>query len=116
MTLTEARIYTEVTPNAVLPYVVIGEDQVIPDTSGCAGDYEITSTVQWWSRTAGALDKGAQARAMGSAIFDALNVQLTLTGFKIDDWECQSESYSTDPDQSTHGRILMRYLATEIVA
>jgi hypothetical protein len=107
------RIYTEVPANAPLPYIVLGNDQVLLEANpGCADEAEVTSTVALWSRTA-PLDKGVQARAMGSAIIDALNVELTLAGWDVDVWEMQSEQYLTDPDQSTKGIITLHYLLTQ---
>lgn len=106
------RLYTEVPADAILPYGVLGNDQVLLDTSGCAGEAEIFSTVTIWSRKK-TLDKGAQARAIGAAVIDALNLQLTVTGWIVDDWELQSEHYVTDPDQSTKGVLVFHYLLTE---
>lgn len=110
------RIYTEVPPNAPLPYVVIGNDDIQQEPPGdCATEAEVTSTIGVWSRTS-PLDKGAQARAIGAAIIDALNAQLTVTGWDVDLWELQSEQYSTDPDQSTKGVLVFHYLLTEQIA
>lgn len=109
------RIYTEVPTGAVLPYIVLGNDQILIENSDCAAEAEVFSTLGVWSRKS-PLDKGAQARAIGSAILDALNLQLTIPGWDVDEWEVQSEQYSTDPDQSTKGVLTMRYLLTEQVA
>lgn len=110
------RLYTEVQPDAKLPYVVLGNDQILIETNpGCADEAEVISTVTWWSRTS-PTDKGVQARAMGSAIIDALNVQLTVAGWDVDEWEVQSEQYLTDPDLSTKGIAVIRHLLTEQVA
>lgn len=112
MGLATARIYTEAPTNAPVPYVVIGLDQVlIEQNEGCADEAEIFATVSWWSRVS-PLDKGAQARAMGEAIVDALNLQLTITGWTVDVWELQQERYVTDPDQSTHGLAEFHYQLT----
>lgn len=107
-------ILTEVPTNQPPPYVVTGDDQVLLNTAGCAADAEIFATVSWWSLKS-PRDRGAQARAMGAAIIDALNAQLTLTGWDVDEWELQDERYSTDPDQSTHGIATFHYLLTEQV-
>jgi hypothetical protein len=110
------RIYTEVPAGAVLPYIVLGNDQIILETSpGCADEAEVVSTVTWWSRLS-TLDKGVQARAMGSAIVDALNMELTVAGWDVVEWQSQSEHYLTDPDQSTKGIAVIRHLLTEQVA
>ena len=115
MGLGTARIYTEAPPNAVMPYVVIGEDQILLDqSSDCADEAEIISTVHVWSRVS-PLDKGVQARAMGSAIIDD-GLALTIAGWDVVESDLQSETYVTDPDQSTHGVLVLRYLLTEQVA
>jgi hypothetical protein len=107
----KVRLYDEIPVNAPVPYVSIGERQTLivqhPDCEA-----EVFATVQWWSRK-DPLDKGVQARAMGAAIIGALLAQLTLDGWDVDEWEIDSESYSTDPDQSTHGRAVFHYLLTE---
>lgn len=116
MALAEARIYTEAPTNAVLPYNVIGDDQILLQGSpGCADEAELISTIRLWSRVK-PLDGGQQARAMGAAIIDTLNLELTIPGWDVDDWEVLSESYSTDPDQSTRGIVVLRYLLTQQAA
>lgn len=105
-------ILTEVPANQAPPYVVQGEIQVLLENDPCADEAEVFSTVHVWSRTS-PLDHGAQAGAMGAAMIAALNAQLTLTGWTVDEWELQSEGYSTDPDQSTHGVLVFHYLLTK---
>ena len=111
------RIYTEVPsakPGAVsLPYVVIGQDQVLPEDTGCGVEAEVNSTVQWWSKLS-APDGGAQARAIGAAILAAL----AADGFPVAGWRMtavavESERYVTDPDQSIHGIADLRFDLTE---
>lgn len=111
-----ARIYADVPEAAPLPYVVVGNDQILLDTSSdCGAEAEVVVTVALWSRTA-PLDKGVQARAMGDAILDALLVELAVAGWAVDLFEVTSETYSTDPDQSTKGVLVFRYLLTERTA
>lgn len=106
-------ILTEAATNQAVPYVVFGQNQIILDQfEGCGYTAEIFATVHWWSRTS-PLDKGAQARAMGSAIIDALNLELAMTGWTVDLWELQQERYVTDPDQSSHGMADFHYLLTQ---
>jgi hypothetical protein len=107
------RIYTEVPANAPLPYLVIGQDEVRQDKSGCAVEAEVTSTVTLWSRPS-PLDKGAQARAMGAAIVEALGVDLIVSGWDVMVLENQlSEQYTAQADQSTRGALTFEYLLTE---
>lgn len=106
-------ILDAVPANQEPPYVVLGQDQILLENGeGCADEAEVFSTVQWWSRPA-TPDKQAQARAMGAAIGAALNAALTIAGWDTVLWELLSETYGTDPDQSTHGRAEFRYLLTE---
>ncbi len=111
----KVRIYTEAPPNAPLPYILIGEDQILLENSVCADEAEIFATVNLWSRTT-PLDHGVQARAIGSEVITVLNQQLSLSGWTVDEWTVQSERYVTDPDGSSHGIITLQYLLTEIVA
>jgi len=106
-------ILTEVPTNVTPPYVVMGEHQIIiSQNPGCADEAEVFATIHWWSRPANP-DKQAQARAMGAAIAAAVQLELTLTGWDVDDWQPQDERYSTDPDHSTHGILSTRYLLTQ---
>lgn len=107
-------ILTEVPTNQPTPYVVLGDNQVLLENHDCAAEAEVFATVHVWSRTV-PLDKGAQARAMGAALIAALNKQLTLAGWDVDEWELQDERYVTDPDNSTHAIITFHYLLTEQV-
>lgn len=108
------RLYTEVPANAPLPYCVLGDDQVLVENTECAVEAEIYATIGVWSRL-NPLDKGVQARAIGAAVIAALNLQLAVHGWDVDEWAVQDERYSTDPDQSTHGVLLFKYLLTEQV-
>jgi hypothetical protein len=113
--LAKPRVLTEVEPNEPVPYTVIGQVQVLLEENElCADEAEIFATVDWWSRTT-PRDEGAQAQAMGAAIIAALNAALAVTGWEVVVWELQSETYVTDPDQSTHGQAVFHYLLTEIV-
>jgi hypothetical protein len=114
MGLPSARIYTVVPKDVLLPYVLIGEDQVLYDQSGCAGEGEIFATVNWWSKPT--VPDVTQSRAMGAAILTALVGALTISGHDVDEYELQDMTYATDPDGSTHGRAIFHYLTTEQVA
>jgi hypothetical protein len=101
------RIYDVVPANALLPYVVIGDDNIVGDDTVCAPASEIFATVHAWSKSEPPSSR--QARQMGAAIRAALTAQLTLTGFEVIDWEFQGALYNTDPDGSTHGRFIFHY-------
>lgn len=108
-------ILTDPPANVVPPYVVLGQTQILLQNDDCAAEAEVFATVNLWSRT-NPLDKGAQARAMGAASVDALNVELAVPGWDCIVWELTSERYVTDPDQSTHGILEFHYLLTKQVS
>lgn len=111
----QVRLYVEVPANAPLPYVVIGQDQVVTEDLGCVLQAEATTTINLWSRTA-PLDQGAQARAMAAAVIETLGASFPIAGWDVDEVTVESESYVTDPDQSTHGTVILRHLLTQQVA
>lgn len=108
------RIYTEVPTNAPLPYVLIGQDEIDDLSEGCGEAHSIVSTVQWWARLVGATKGADTVRAMGAAIVAALNTDsLTITGHTVDLAIMETaERYATDPDQSSRGRVAIRYETT----
>lgn len=112
----KVRLYTEVPSNAPLPYVVIGQDEIDDLSDGCGEAHSIVSTVQWWTKGVGAASGAATARAMGDAILGALKTDaLAITGHALVMCELeQPESYSTDPDQSSRGRAVLRYETTAL--
>lgn len=111
MGLTAVRFYDgDVPNNAALPYVVGGDDLVTETPNACGAEGEIFSTVEWWSKPEP--NSNRQARAMGTALKAVLAANLTVTGHTVDEFEIQSEIYRTDPDGSTKGQLIIRYLTT----
>jgi hypothetical protein len=98
---------------AALPYVLIGEDQVIGDDEECGPASEVFATVNAWSKPN---PPGAsQIRLMGAAIRAALTTALSVTGHEVVDWEFQDANYSTDPDGSSRMRAVFHYFLTPSV-
>ena len=118
MGLAVVRLYVEPEEDAPLPYILHGEDDIdVTGDDDCGHEAEVTATVKWWSKAKGtqALDKGAQARAIGAILVDVLVDDFAVTGWVIHEAELLSEGYSTDPDQSTRGRLVVRYLLTQAI-
>jgi len=109
------RLYVEVPKNAPLPYVVLGQHEIDDLSSDCGGAHSIVSTVQWWTKDIGPT-KGADAvRQQGAAIVAALFKELPITGHDTVLVEMEEpESYGTDPDQSSRGRVAFRYETTAL--
>lgn len=115
MGLTEVRLYTEVPKNAPLPYVVIGQHEIDDLSDGCGGAHSIVSTVQWWTKEVGVSKGSTAVRQQGAAILAALFEELTIVGHKTVLVEMEEpESYGTDPDQSSRGRVVLRYETTAL--
>ena len=107
------RLYTEVPTDAILPYVVIGQDEIDDLSEGCGEAHSIVSTVQWWTKMVGAAKGSDAARSMGVAIIAALNTELAITGHVTVLVAMEErESYGTDPDRSSRGRVAFRYETT----
>lgn len=114
MGLATARIYSVVPENAPFPYVVRGQDQIVETRHDCGVQGQIFSTVNIWSKPEPSSD--AEVRAIGAAVKSALGANLALDGHVIDEWDVQTEAYSTDPDGSSRGRLVLHYQTTEVVA
>lgn len=76
------RIYDEVPPGVVFPYIVLGDDQLIDD-SACGAAWEVVSTIHVFSRPSDASVKGKrQAKQIADAVVAALGpATLDLNGF-----------------------------------
>lgn len=109
------RIYNGVVPERAspLPYVIIGEDQVIGDDEECTTASEVFATVHAWSKPEP--PSATEARDIGAAIRAALTASLTVTGHEVVDFEFQDARYNTDSDGSTHMAAVFHYFLTPSV-
>lgn len=107
------RLYTEVPANAPLPYVVIGDDEIEEISDDCGAEHSILSTLQWWAQKVGAAKGSDVVRAMGAAIVEAVLTELAIAGHDTVLAVMENpETYGTDPDQSSRGRVSIRYETT----
>lgn len=107
------RLYTmSAQIGAPYPYVVIGEDQVIDDSTQCADSSEVYTTVHVWTRdSADVSESRDQAKRMAGAIRSALKGPMTVTGFDLVIQEFDSTRHLTDPDGLTaHAVVTHRFL------
>lgn len=92
------------------PYITIGDDQIIDDGNSCAPAWECFVNVHVWSREVGR----PQAKAVGAAVMEALDVALTIDGFVVKDHQFRDAQYPRDTDGvTTHGILQFRYLIDE---
>jgi len=105
--LVSSRIYDRVPPSVVFPYVRIGEDQLVDDSTSCFSAFEIFSTVHVFSRAVGRIE----AKALLAACRDALAVSLTIAGHTVKAGDFVASRVLDDPDGLTaHGVLDLRYL------
>lgn len=113
MGLATVRLYTVSAPNeAQLPYVIIGEDQIIDDSTECAESSEVFTTVHVWSRvTEGVSASRVQAKKMAGAIRAALKTEFAVPGFDVVLRDFENTRHLTDPDGLTaHAVVSHRFL------
>jgi hypothetical protein len=108
------RIFGVVPQNAPLPYVRIGDDQIIEDGIECLGGSEIISLVHVWSRPdpPGVI----LGRQIAGVIRAVLYADLGIAGHDTILWEFEDTRHLTDPDGSSHAVLTFRYLTTPIAA
>lgn len=100
------RVFDRVPKGAVLPYIQIGEIQIVDD-SDCIAAWEAYVTTHIWSEKPGK----KEAQALGKLVGPALNVELTIPGFVCTVFEFRDTRYLADPDGlTTHGVLTHRYL------
>jgi len=102
-----ARVYDHPPQSPAFPYVSVGDDQVVDDSTACEDAFECFSTVHLWSRAKGK----PELKRLGAAVRAALDVDLTLTGFRLVTHEHRDTRYFRDADGVTeHGVASFRYL------
>jgi hypothetical protein len=105
------RIYDRVPANHKLPYITIGDIQLIDDTH-CEAAWEAFVTTHVWSEKVGK----PEAMRIADAVGEALNAELTLDGFVCTDWQFRDTRIFTEPDGlTTHAVVTHRYLIDQSV-
>lgn len=107
---TQPRVYRSIPTNAPLPYIKLGEDQVIDDSDDCQDGSEIISTVHVWSKPE--TPQAMEGRRIAAALRVELQADLVIPGHDLVLAAFVSKSFTTDPDDSTHAILTFRYLTT----
>lgn len=115
MGLAAPRIYTERPTDAAMPYVLIGDDQVIGEDNGCADDSEIFATLHVYARTDATLKGSRRARRIAGVLRSLLKDGFDIDGHRIVVPEFQDHRPLTDPNGSTHVVMTFRYQTSPIV-
>lgn len=106
-----ARIYSVVPQNAPLPFVRIGDDQIIEDSDECLSGSEIFATVHVW--TSPEPPDVQLGRRIAGVIRDALAADIGLNGFDTVLFAFVETRHLTDPDGTSHALLVFRYLVTD---
>lgn len=117
MGLAVVRIYSMSAPVAApYPFIVIGEDQVLDDSTPCSESSEIITTVHAWSRIDEDVTASrAQAKTMAGIIRSVVKAVDTVTGFDVVLAEFEDARHLTDPDGLTaHAVVNHRFLVDPI--
>lgn len=107
------RLYSMTAPvDAPFPYVVIGEDQVVDDSTECADSSEVFTTIHVWSRVEDDVKASRrQAKTMAGAVRATLKAPLAVAGFDVVLQEFETTRHLTDPDGRTaHSVVEHRFL------
>lgn len=113
MGLSTVRLYTMSAPTgASFPYVVIGEDQILDDSTECLESSEAITTVHVWSRVDGDVAASrTQAKAMAGAVRSELKALSGVSGFVVTLADFEASRHLTDPDGLTsHAVVNHRFL------
>jgi hypothetical protein len=104
------RIYSVVPQNAPLPFIRIGDDQVMSDGEECASSSEIFALVHVWTKPD---PPGVQlGRQIAGVIRDTLAPDLAIVGFDTVLAMFIDARHLTDPDGSSHAVLTFHYFTT----
>jgi hypothetical protein len=95
--------------NAALPWIKVGDDQIVEDSDECSSGSEIFAAVHIWTKPEP--PDVALGRQMAGLVREIL-VDLELAGFDLVLGEFVEARHLTDPDGSSHAVLGFRYLAT----
>jgi hypothetical protein len=115
MGLSEPRIYAERPTDGQLPYIQIGDDQVIGEDNGCADESEIFTTLHVYARTDAALKGSRRARRIAGVLRALLKDGFDIDGHRAVVSAFQDHRVLTDPKGSTHVVMTFRYETTPVV-
>lgn len=101
--LVNKRVFDPAPKNAQLPYITLGDMQVLPDKAECIDGTEVFPQIDAWA----SVNDPAQIKQIGKAIVAALDDQaLTVTGYNLVIFELQNLQYLRDPDGQTRHAVL----------
>jgi hypothetical protein len=103
----KVRIYRAVPVNAVLPYIIIGEDQLLEDSDECSDAWDLNATVHVFTKPDP--PEAITNRSLAAVVRDLLKADLALDGYRTVDWTFESTRILTEADRSTHAVLNHSY-------
>lgn len=96
------RLFTVTAPVGTLkPYLVIGEDQVVPDGLSEPSDEYYTRTRIWTLSDGGVEASRREAKTIAGHVRRILDAPLEVPGFNTSDWGFEHAEHLTDKDGLT---------------
>jgi uncharacterized protein DUF3168 len=106
------RVYSVVPQNAPLPFIRIGDDQIINDDDDCASSSEIFAAVHVWSKPdPPSVQLGRQ---IAGAIRETLAPELLIPGWDTVLALHLDTRHLTDPDGSSHAVLTFHLFVTAV--
>lgn len=96
-------LFTMVAPaNTPKPYLVMGEDQVVPDGNSCSDSDDLYPRIHVWTRSNGGVEESRrEAKIIVGHVRRILKADLTVPGFDVVDQAFEMAQHLTDPDGLT---------------
>ncbi|MGH6979038.1 MAG: DUF3168 domain-containing protein [Brevundimonas sp.] len=115
MGLATARLYPLAPPDdALFPYLVIGEDQIIADETECSAGSEVYVATHVWTRIEDDVSGSrAQAKQIAGAVRTAIGRDLNVIGFDLVECRFEDTRHMTDPDKRTAHAVVTHRLMVE---
>lgn len=113
MGLANVRLYKVTAPAAApFPYLIIGQDQIIDDSTECAESSEVYTTVHVYTRDDADPEASRdQAKSIAGVVRTIIKALSGVTGFVVVLSEFESTRHLTDPDGKTcHAVVTHRLL------
>ena len=96
------RLFTVSAPTGTpKPYLVIGEDQVVPDGLSCPSDEYFTRVHVWTLSDDGVEASRREAKSIAGHVRRILDMALVVSGFVTSDWGFEFAEHLTEKDGLT---------------
>ena len=106
------RVYSVVPQNAPLPFIKVGDDQVIEDSDECVSASEIFSAVHVWTKPDP--PEARLGRQIAGIVRETLAPDLPISGFDTVEARFIDTRHMTDPDGSSHAVLMFHFFLTTL--